>query len=112
MSIKHEGPHLGHKLKQVIDTKGVTQAEVARYFGVAGPTVSADWLKYGRIAKKHYKKLVEFSGLPYEWWFGEAAADPYIDTVISHMLRMTRTEKAALARAVTSAAKQKTSKRG
>ncbi len=109
---KNQGDlHLGDKLRQVIEAKGVTQAEAARYFGVSQPTVSVGWLKDGQIAKKHYKKLVEFSGLPYEWWFGEAAADPYIDTVISHMLRMSRTEKAALARAVTSAAKQKTSKR-
>ncbi len=111
MSKNHGDLHLGEKLRQVIEAKGVSQAEAARYFGVAQPSVFG-WLKEGQIAKKHYKKLVEFSGLPYEWWFGEAAADPYIDTVISHMLRMSRTEKAALARAVTSAAKQKTSKRG
>lgn len=100
MEKDQKGPHLGHKLKQVMEAKGITNAEVARYFGVAPPTVSSDWLKHGRIAKKHYKKLVELSGLPYEWWFGKASADPHIDAVLLQMLKMSRSEKAAVVRMI------------
>ena len=67
--------HLGHKLADAIKLKGVQQSEVATYFEVKRPTVSSDWLKHGRIAKKHYPKLVEFFELPYEWWFGAVKRD-------------------------------------
>lgn len=67
--------HLGHKLAEAIRIKGVLQSEVAGFFKVSKPTVSSDWLKHGRIAKKHYPKLVEFFELPYEWWFGAAKRD-------------------------------------
>lgn len=64
-------PKLGEKLREAMRLRGVTQADVARAFGVKPPTVSKDWLRYGRIAKRHFPRLVEYFELPYEWWFGQ-----------------------------------------
>lgn len=65
---------LGEKLREAIRMRGVSQADVARAFGVRPSTVSSDWLKFGRIAKRHFPRLVEYFELPYEWWFGQAHA--------------------------------------
>lgn len=70
-----EAPHLGQKLAEAIKRKGVTQAAVAKHFSVKPPTVSGDWIKRGTIDKRHYPGLVEYFGLPYEWWFGEERKD-------------------------------------
>lgn len=61
------------KLAEAMRLKNVTQAEVARAFAVKPPTVSSDWLKHGRISKRHYQKLVEYFGLSFDWWFGADA---------------------------------------
>lgn len=103
----NEELHLGHKLQEAIDSKGVSQADVARYFGVKPPTVSNDWLVHGRIGKKHYPKLVEYFGLPYEWWFGAAGADPKINAVMLQMLKMTEKEKSDLSKQCAVGGKQK-----
>jgi SOS-response transcriptional repressor LexA len=63
--------HLGDKLRIAMTEKGVTQASIAREFGVKPPTVSVDWLRFGRIDKKHYPHLVSFFNKPYAWWFGD-----------------------------------------
>lgn len=65
--------HLGTKLAEAIKQAGISQADVARAFKVKPSTVSADWLKFGRIGKRHYQGLVTYFGKPYEWWFGEAS---------------------------------------
>ncbi len=62
--------HIGSRLQEAITEKGVSQADVAREFGVTPPTVSQDWIKHGRIAKKHLPKLVEYFGHSYDWWLG------------------------------------------
>lgn len=85
--------HLGNKLLLAMTAKGVSQAEVAREFGVKPPTVSVDWLKHGRISKRHYSHLVSYFELPYEWWFGAAGEDKKIRDVMLHMLKMTETQK-------------------
>jgi transcriptional regulator with XRE-family HTH domain len=64
-------PALAQKLREAIRMRGVSQADVARAFGVKPPTVSKDWLQYGRIAKKHLPRLIEYFELPFEWWFSE-----------------------------------------
>lgn len=66
----------------------ISQADIARRFKVTPPTVSQDWLKKGRIAKKHYPTLIEYFGLPYEWWFGPAATDARIGRTLGLMLQM------------------------
>ena len=93
---KIKEPHLGGKLRLAMDAKGVIQAEIAREFGVKPPTVSVDWLKHGRIDKKHYPRLVSYFGLPYEWWFGDAGADKKISDVMLHMLKMTEAQKSKM----------------
>jgi hypothetical protein len=45
---------------------------VAEAFGIKRPSVS-EWVKFGRIAKRHYALLVEWSGRPLSWWFGTQA---------------------------------------
>ena len=90
---ERDQPHLGNKLREAIVAKGVRQVDVARHFGVKASTVSSDWLKHGRIAKDHYPKLVEYFGLPYEWWFGPAAADKKISGVMLAMLNMSEDDK-------------------
>jgi len=84
--------HLGVFLEAAMKAKGVTQAEVAREFKVKAPSV-ADWRKYGRIDKKHYPHLVEYFGLPYEWWFGSAKVDRKVLDVVYHMQKMNETQK-------------------
>lgn len=69
------GPTLGNALREAMKRKRVTQGQVAEAFGIKQPSVS-DWLKYGRIDKRHIPKLVayfadvvgiEHWGLPASW---------------------------------------------
>lgn len=53
------GAELGAAIREAMRLKGVTQAVVAREFGVTQPSVS-DWLKYGRIDKAHISHLVAY----------------------------------------------------
>ena len=71
MPKSNENPHLGKKLLEAMARKNVKQVDVADHFKVKPPTVSGDWIKFGRIGKKHIPELVNYFGLPYEWWFGE-----------------------------------------
>ncbi|WP_018435324.1 XRE family transcriptional regulator [Paraburkholderia atlantica] len=65
--------HIGDRLRQEMDRLGLTPTAVAERFGVKNPSVY-DWLKFGRIAKKHIPGLVEMSGKSAEWWItGEEA---------------------------------------
>lgn len=75
ISVMHTGSKLGDALKEAMTIKGVKQAAVAEAFGIKQPSVS-EWLKFGRIGKKHIPQLVEwFSdvvgpehwGLPASW---------------------------------------------
>lgn len=42
-----------------MEAKGVKQGDVAAAFGISQPSVS-EWLKHGRVHKKHISKLVEY----------------------------------------------------
>ncbi|MCA3000285.1 MAG: helix-turn-helix transcriptional regulator [Rhodocyclaceae bacterium] len=53
------GKDLGDALQEAMRRKGVSQAVVARYFGVKAPSVS-DWIKFGRIDKRHLERLFDF----------------------------------------------------
>ena len=59
--------HIGDRLRQEMDRLGLTPTAVAERFKVKNPSVY-DWLKFGRIAKKHIPGLVEMSGKSAEWW--------------------------------------------
>lgn len=61
--------HIGQHLAQYMEQHQITQNTVATVFGVKQPSVSG-WLQNGRMARKHYQKLVEWSGLPIEHWLG------------------------------------------
>jgi hypothetical protein len=89
------GDHLGRRLGAAIDmTNGrIKQVDVAKACGVTAASVSGDWLKYGRISKEHYPKLVNLFRLPYEWWFGPAGADEKITKTITYMVNMTENGK-------------------
>lgn len=91
--------HLGHKLAQAIDLKRVQQAEVARFFAVSRPTVSSDWIKHGRIHKRHYPKLVEFFELPYEWWFGSPKRDAVREELLRYYSTLSPESRRALIKA-------------
>lgn len=69
------GPELGAALAQAMESKRVTQQQVADEFDITQPSVS-EWIKFGRIAKKHLTHLVEYFsdvvgaehwGLPASW---------------------------------------------
>lgn len=62
----------GRKLNEVMRVKGIAgdYSAAAAVFGVKTPSVY-DWVDHGRIAKRHYKTLTEWSGHPLEWWFEE-----------------------------------------
>ena len=64
--------HIGQKITEAMRLRGVTQAKLARDFGVKPPSVN-EWRKFGRIAKEHIPRLIEYFQLPYEWWFGETS---------------------------------------
>jgi len=53
------GEPLGRALAQAIEKKKVSKAEVARQFDVKPPSVQ-DWIRYGRINKKHLDKLFAY----------------------------------------------------
>ncbi len=59
--------HMGEKLKQMAAAKGWRLIDVARAFDVKPPSVY-DWYAHGRIAKKHYPKLLELFDKPLQWW--------------------------------------------
>lgn len=81
-----QGSALGDALRSAMERKGVTQQQVATHFGIKQSSVS-EWLKFGRIAKRHLPRLVAFFspqvgpehwGLPPAWGEGplsEAAMD-------------------------------------
>lgn len=54
-----EGVELGSAIREAIRLKGVTQKDVAAAFQVRQSSVS-EWLKHGRVAKKHLNLLVEY----------------------------------------------------
>lgn len=53
------GEKLGKAIKTAITRKGITQADLARAFGVRPASVSG-WIKYGRINKPHLVALIEY----------------------------------------------------
>jgi len=59
--------HMGEKLKEEAERLGLKPAQVAKVFDVKPPSVY-DWYEHGRIHKKHYPTLVEWSGKPLSWW--------------------------------------------
>lgn len=59
--------HIGIKLQQVALKKGLKPKHLAEIFDVETPSVY-DWYKHGRMAKCHFAKLVEWSGLSLYWW--------------------------------------------
>lgn len=59
--------HMGVKLEQEAKRLGLKPVQVAAVFNVKPPSVY-DWYARGRIHKKHYPRLVEWSGKPLSWW--------------------------------------------
>lgn len=57
----YTGKQLGDALKAAMLLKEVQQGDVAAAFGVKQPSVS-EWLKFGRIHKRHLTTLVEYFG--------------------------------------------------
>lgn len=53
------GPELGAALRVAMQRKGVRQKDVAAEFGITQPSVH-EWLKFGRIDKKHISHLIEY----------------------------------------------------
>jgi predicted DNA-binding transcriptional regulator AlpA len=59
--------HIGTKLRHEAESRNLKEKDVAAIFGVKPPSVY-DWYNHGRVAKKHYAKLVEWSGRSLAWW--------------------------------------------
>lgn len=53
------GEQLSAALKAAMKAKDVKQGDIATAFGISQPSVS-EWLKHGRVHKKHISKLVEY----------------------------------------------------
>jgi predicted XRE-type DNA-binding protein len=79
----YEKAQLGAALREAMTLKGVRQGDLATEFGIAQSSVS-EWLKYGRIAKRHLPHLVAYFspvvgpdhwGLPADW-VGMPGIDP------------------------------------
>lgn len=70
----HTERHIGDRLRDEMQARGMSVSEVATLFGVKAPSVY-DWLNFGRIAKKHIPQLVEVFGHTADWWItGEESA--------------------------------------
>lgn len=63
------GVELGAAIKRAITLKGVSQREFADAMGVKPPSVQ-DWIKFGRLHKKHINNLVDYFSdvVPSEYW--------------------------------------------
>ncbi|MCM2537684.1 hypothetical protein NDN94_07565 [Burkholderia glumae] len=59
--------HIGSRLREEMEARGLAVADIAQMFGVKAPSVY-DWLNFGRIAKKHLPKLVAEFGHSMQWW--------------------------------------------
>jgi hypothetical protein len=95
------GHELVEALERAIALKGVKTADVARHFGIKGPSLY-DWLKHGRIGKQHLSALISyFSDVvpPSHWGLdpsAEAAFTPptlpvsagEADTPLSHLAKL------------------------
>ncbi|WP_230948180.1 helix-turn-helix domain-containing protein [Burkholderia stagnalis] len=66
-TIPNSQEHIGDRLRAEMDARNMSPADVASLFGVKPPSVY-DWLKFGRIAKKHLPRLVEIFGHTMNWW--------------------------------------------
>lgn len=53
------GKQLGRAIGDAIKRKGVSQAQVARHFGVKPPSIS-DWINRGTIRKDRIEELVRY----------------------------------------------------
>lgn len=53
------GPSLGEAVDEAIRLKGVSKMEVARHFGIKGPSIY-DWINHGRVSKRHLTELFEY----------------------------------------------------
>lgn len=58
---------LAAKLRSCMDERGHQPKDVAAACGVRTPSVY-DWLKFGRIAKRHFQTLSKLYGYPVSWW--------------------------------------------
>ena len=70
--------HIGKKLEQEATRKGLKPADVAKIFGVKPPSVY-DWYEHGRMHKKHYPALLQWSDKPIEFWLGIPASHNKIE---------------------------------
>lgn len=79
--------HMGEKLQQEAVRLRLKPAQVAKIFEVEPPSVY-DWYQHGRIHKKHYPRLEEWSGKSIRWWLdfpegthvvAESPPDPFVN---------------------------------
>lgn len=61
--------HIGDRLKLFMEENKLDEQQVADYFGIKRPSVY-DWIKFGRMHKRHYGKLAQWSKLSVEYWLG------------------------------------------
>ena len=68
--------HIGDQLADAMRERSVSQAQLARDFGVKQPSVH-EWIKHGRIAKKHLPKLSIYFGKPLSYWLSTDEASAF-----------------------------------
>ena len=87
-----KGKELGRAIGDAIKRKGVSQAEVARHFGIKPPSIS-DWIKRGTIGKDKIEELVRyFSDIvgPEYWGIGAYGVS---EATAPYMVRAQHTRK-------------------
>lgn len=67
--------HLGLKLAAEMERLGLKPPDVATLFDVKVPSVY-DWIRHGRMHKRHYPALVAMSDRSIEWWLGMPETKP------------------------------------
>lgn len=79
--------HIGHRLQEEMEARRLSAAEIARLFDVKPPSVY-DWIRHGRIAKKHIPRLTQLFGHSADWWLigEEAPSGQPVSTGVPHHL--------------------------
>lgn len=64
------------RIAWVLASCGRSRQEIARLTGLKGVSGVSEWLRTGRIHKRHIETLAQLSGTTAEWWIAQSAPIP------------------------------------
>jgi SOS-response transcriptional repressor LexA len=69
-------PVLSKKITWALTLPGVTRAVLKRLAGARSDSTVSEWLRTGRIDRRHFLPLAELTGTRVEWWIDDTAPIP------------------------------------